>query len=207
MERDSQTRKVICRLIESANGKRFAKKETHSRIDWGSTEGKRFAKKETNLRIDWWINGISINNFVHVHPLSLPLAYKAKAPLPYERHTTKVFLLRRPLFSSSVALLHSHRRRCAHRVGESRCLRTVALREILLGIAGQSGFWGASLRDCSPRIMSSSPALGSPPPSSSRSTSPPSSSPSSTTPSARGTALRTSSCIDSVRLLRARSTE
>lgn len=68
MEKDSQTKKVICGLIKSANGKRFANKETYSRIDWRSTDKKRFAKKETNLRIDWWINGVSINNFVHVHP-------------------------------------------------------------------------------------------------------------------------------------------
>jgi hypothetical protein len=64
--------------------------------------------------------------------------------------------------SPSAALLHSHHRRRAHISGETRCLRNHCPLKVLLGMAGQSGFWRASSRDYFSRTVTSSPAYCSP---------------------------------------------
>jgi hypothetical protein len=58
--------------------------------------------------------------------------------------------------------LHSHRRRYTHISGESRCLQNHCPLKVQHRIVGQSDFWGASSRDCSPRTVTSSPAYYSP---------------------------------------------
>jgi hypothetical protein len=62
----------------------------------------------------------------------------------------------------SAAFLHSHRRCSAHISDKSRCLQNHSPLKVLHGIAGQSGFCGASSRDCSPRTVMSSPMYCSP---------------------------------------------
>jgi hypothetical protein len=62
----------------------------------------------------------------------------------------------------SAAFLHSHRRCWARISSESRCLRNRCSLKVLHGIARQSDFWGASLRNCSPGTVTSSPAYCSP---------------------------------------------
>lgn len=84
-----------------------------------------------------------------------PLGYEARIPLLYKTNAIET-----P--SSSASLCHpivGTVRTPSIRAG---AIDTVASFEILLGIAGQSGFWGAYSRYYSPKIVSSSPAYCSP---------------------------------------------
>jgi hypothetical protein len=88
---------------------------------------------------------------VQVHPPSSRINYKRR-PAPSHSNTTlsssQILLLWRPLLSPFVAFcipIASTARTVLARAD----LRNLCNAEILLGIAGQSGFWGVSWCDCS----------------------------------------------------------
>lgn len=84
-----------------------------------------------------WRGDVSIPGSVQLHPLFPERDYKDPVSASSLLHMN----------TTSVVSLNPHRRRCAHRTGE-----------ILRGIAEQSGFLRVSSRDCSPKIVPSSPA-------------------------------------------------
>lgn len=75
--------------------------------------------------IDCFIQDIFIHRCAQVQPLCSPLSYKTEGSRLFPVHQIHLSLVLSTFPSSALRTF-----------GESRCLRSVALREILLGIAG-----------------------------------------------------------------------